>query len=93
MELIVSDSGGKVLVDTVFPNNGTFSATLHTNDTLVDVTTISTVGGFGAQPDYFVFTYKVVNLARWQTVLPGGYEAPIGPLPAYITANLTYTLE
>lgn len=90
MELIVSDSGGKVLVDTVFLNDGTFSATLHTNDTLVDVTTISTVGGFGAQPDYFVFTYKAVNLARWQTVLPGDYGEPIGSLPTYTTATLTY---
>jgi hypothetical protein len=89
-ELIVSDSGGKVLLDTVFLNNGTFSTTLHTSDTLVDVTLIGRVDGFGGPPDYLVSTYKAVNLARWQTDLPGNYVVPLGTLPAHTTANLTY---
>ncbi|HVU97698.1 MAG TPA: hypothetical protein VHE34_20885 [Puia sp.] len=38
-ELIVSETGGKVLLDTVAPNGTTINATLHTNASLVDVST------------------------------------------------------
>lgn len=90
MELIVSETAGKVLLDTVFANKGTLSTALQTNDTLFDLTIITTVNGFGAQPDHFVFTYKAVNLARWQTIFTGGYGAPTGSIPASTAANITY---
>jgi hypothetical protein len=57
-ELIVSETGGKVLVDTIFTNNGTFSTTLHTNDTLVDGTidVVSRGAGPTAGPAYYFAT-------------------------------------
>jgi hypothetical protein len=92
-ELIVSETGGKVLVDTVFTNNGTFSTTLHTNDTLVDVTIDVVSRGAGPTTGpayYFVTTYKAVNPARWQTVNTGNYLVPLGPVPPSVSGTLTY---
>jgi hypothetical protein len=91
IELIVNETGGKVLLDTVFANNGTLSANLQTNDTLVDVTTVGSIVESGFPTVYFVTTWKAVNLARWQTVFPGNYTVPLVKLPPYTAiANLTY---
>ncbi len=90
IELIISETGGKVLMDTMVTNNSTILAILHTNDTLVDVTGIDTIGGDGEPTAYIISTYKAVNIARWQTAGPGDYVVPLGRLPQPTTANLTY---
>lgn len=61
-ELVVSEPGGKQLLDTVASNTGApILASLKTNDTLVDVTQISPVAN---APTTIVTTYKSINLAR-----------------------------
>ena len=90
MELTISETGGKILVDTIFATNGISSANLHTSDTLVDVTTIIKAGGGNQPTSYLVYTHKAVNLARWQTVAPGYYGVSLGLLPVPTIANLTY---
>jgi hypothetical protein len=87
MELIVSETGGKILLDSVFTAKGVLSITLHTNDALVDVTTITRLAGID---DYLAFTYKAVNPSGWTTVEPGSYFVPVTALP-YTNDTITYT--
>lgn len=65
-ELIVSEPGGEILLDTIATNSSTPIVTaLKTNDTLVDVTQISPSAG---NPTVNVYTIKSVNLARIKTL-------------------------
>jgi hypothetical protein len=64
-ELIISEPGGKVLLDTIAPENTTIEATLQTNAMLVDVTTLAQ----DADTNLTVMTYKGVNPASWQTAI------------------------
>lgn len=61
-ELIVSETGGNVLLDTIAAANSTLSATIHTNDALVDLTAIVYYNSFN---DYNIVTYKAVNPSTW----------------------------
>jgi hypothetical protein len=64
VELIISEPGGKVLLDTITPVNTHIIASLSTNATLVDLTSVFY---FDSQQSYFVTTYKGVNPSAWST--------------------------
>lgn len=72
VELIITEPGGKVLLDTTAPPNTTVAATLHTNATLVDVTTLAV----NTDTSLTVTTFKSVNPSSWQTSLPNNYSSP-----------------
>jgi hypothetical protein len=76
-EVIISESDGTVLLDTLSPFNGPLVATLKTNQSLVDFTYINYDSGGN---DYYVMTYKAVNPSLWSSLEPGQYWAPIGPM-------------
>ncbi|HEY4108718.1 hypothetical protein, partial [Puia sp.] len=57
-ELIISETGGKVLLDTVTSRGTTVGASLSTNATLVDVTLVEQHQY--PQSGYYVYTYKAV---------------------------------
>ena len=71
-ELIVSEPGGKILLDTVANNNGAaIVAALKTNDTLVDATFIEPVSGTTLA---YAKTFKSVNLARFTSLDINDYK-------------------
>jgi hypothetical protein len=88
-ELIVSEPGGKILLDSVAPVNTQVTATLHTNDTLVNLTTI-----YQALMDsnITVNTYMSVNPSSWQTavhdLLSYPYVIPAAPNDAGVTVRV-----
>jgi len=67
-ELIISEPGGAVLLDTEEPFNSTIVANLHTDDTLVDV---STIVNDIVTHQYLAYTYRAVNVSEFSTVVPG----------------------
>jgi hypothetical protein len=89
IELIISEPGGKVLLDTITPANTHITANLNTTDTLVDLTNIyyDTY-----QKLYSIQTHKSVNPSSWSSDAILDYYAPAGPHPANLVAGtLTYT--
>ena len=86
-ELIISETVGKILLDTLPPFHNSIVAALKTNQTLVDVTLI-TYDTAGKQ--YNLRTYKGVNPANWSSVLLSGYDAPIANLSSK-GASILYT--
>jgi hypothetical protein len=86
-ELIVNEPGGKILLDTEMAANTTLMRTLRTNDTIVDLTTITRLDS-----QYIVKCYKGVNPSRWASIAPPAFynlEKPITFVP-YSQANLVY---
>ena len=73
-EVIISESGGAILLDTMSPFNGSLVAPLKTNQTLVNFTIIDTP--FNTQVDYRITTYMSVNPSLWATIDQGSYFAP-----------------
>src|ERR1700722_8365510 len=59
-ELIISEPGGIVLLDTIPPSNINLNMSLKTNATLVDFTSIT--AGIG---QYFITTFKAANPTTW----------------------------
>jgi hypothetical protein len=92
-EIIFSDSGGKVLLDTMSPFPGPLVATLVTAQTLIDVTTIRLDT---ADTRYIVTTYKAVNPASWSALEPrpyyGVYYPPLPATNATVVYSNTPTL-
>jgi hypothetical protein len=85
-EIIISDSGGKVLLDTIPTYPATLTATLATAQTLLDVTLVYLIPN---ETNYTVTTYKAVNPSKW-TSLGTDYLGPNGeaaPYPAMTPAN------
>ncbi len=66
-ELLVSESGGKILFDSVTDYNKTINADLQTGATLVDVSVIYRFN-LSAGGQITVNTYKSVDLAHWKNV-------------------------
>lgn len=82
-EVIISDSGGKVLLDTMSPYPNPLVATLPTAQTLVDLAlvTYDTV-----HTTYFVTDYKGVNPSKWTNLESSGYYNVVYPhAPSTIT--------
>ena len=75
-ELIISEPGGTVLLDTIPPSNINLSMSLKTNATLVDFTSITT--GIG---QYFITTFKAADPTTWTNTFITQYLAfPTPPL-------------
>ncbi|HVU93594.1 MAG TPA: hypothetical protein VHE34_00140 [Puia sp.] len=67
-ELSVSEAGGKLLLDTLVDYNRTVTADLATAAKLLDVSVIYSDVPAGAPPEFMVYTYKSVDLAKWKNV-------------------------
>jgi hypothetical protein len=68
-ELIISEPGGTVLLDTLAPTNTPIIAALKTNSTVVDLTTVLSQGG-----NFFsVNTFKSINASTLTGLTPGSY--------------------
>ncbi len=68
-ELIISEPGGTVLLDTLAPTNTPIIAALKTNSTVVDVTTVLSQGG-----NFFsVNTFKSIDASTLTGLTPGSY--------------------
>jgi hypothetical protein len=90
-ELIISETGGRVVLDTVTPYNTPVIVWLKTNQKLLDVTTVRK---WATTNDYLVHSYKAIDLTGWVNIpendsvqLPTGGTAA----PAPVTGLLTYT--
>jgi hypothetical protein len=70
-ELIISQSNGVILLDTVAALNTPVIATLHTNDNLVDLTTVRFITGTNK---YTVSVFKGVNASTITTAWLGSYK-------------------
>src|SRR5450631_2019323 len=87
IEFIITEPGGKVLLDTVPSLNGNLVASLRTNQSLVDITSINFDS---AGKRYVITSYKGVNPSTWKSAYAGGYDAPI-PLLSGTYPTLLYT--
>ena len=90
VELIVSEPGGKVLLDTITPGNTHISVALATNASTVDLTNIF----FTSQSPKLISitTYKGVNPANWAGDYNYQDQFPIGPWTAAVVPDtLHYT--
>jgi len=67
-ELLISEPGGKILIDTVTNYNQIITTDLQTTATLVDVSVIYPYNYAPGQAQYFAYTYKGVNLAGWKNI-------------------------
>jgi hypothetical protein len=70
-ELIISEPGGKILLDSVAHTQTPIIATLKTNAKLVNLTYILPQDTSTSSPLYFVSVYKDVNPSNWFTLSPG----------------------
>lgn len=86
-ELIVNEPDGKILLDTEMAVNTNLTTTLRTNDTLLDLTTITRVSG-----QYFVNSYRGVNPSHWTSLAPPAFYNLMKPIPyvSFSQANLVY---
>jgi hypothetical protein len=85
-ELVISEPGGKTLLDTIVQFNTAVKAALRTNATLVDMILIDTTGGHN------VTVYKSVNPSTWINTFPGSYVTKYrSSLPGSTSASVHYT--
>ncbi len=86
-EIIFSDSGGKILLDTMTAYPSPLVASLVTSQTLIDVTTI-----YYDTPEsqYEVSTYKAVNPSTWTSVDLGLYWGQSFPILTSTNATVVY---
>lgn len=89
-ELIVSEAGGNILLDSVFAAKTRLTDTLHTNATLVDVTTVD--AEYIPQLIYFVRTYKAVDPTGWDYTLPVNPGLPPVVTQAGTPSTITYSV-
>jgi hypothetical protein len=83
-ELIISEAGGKVLLDTIATFNTNIAATLKTIQPRVNVTTIL---HYTQGNNYTVYVRRAVKPALWTNL-----ASPIvNPLPNSFPSNLVYT--
>jgi hypothetical protein len=83
-EIIFSDSGGKVLLDTMSPFPSPLVATLQTAQNLID---IALVTYDTSQSNYQVVAYKAINPSKWSSLEGTGYYHNFYPRlsnPVYI---------
>ena len=84
VELIISEPGGKVLLDTITPANTHITASLSTNATTVNLTNIYYDA---AEKVYVAKTYLGVNPSGWAGDYSLSYYNPYGPRPAVMTPD------
>jgi hypothetical protein len=87
-EIIISESAGKILLDTISPPNTDIVASLKTNANLVDITNVY----FDSYANsYNVVTYKAVDPSTWTSIYSGSYHAPVGGSPSNVPAEMFFT--
>lgn len=90
-ELIISESGGKVLLDTVTPYNSPIITWLKTNQKLLDITTVKKWATTGS---YLIHAYKAIDLTAWVNIPDNdSVQLPSGgtPNPPAVLGITTYT--
>jgi hypothetical protein len=99
IELIITEPGGAILMDSIIPVNTAIITTLRTSQKLVDVTTVVNDSSAG---QIYVTTWKAVDPTQWTTPYPNGYnirdyntsgaaaQLYYTNLPARWTANVTF---
>ena len=87
-EIIFSDSGGKVLLDTMTPYPSPLVASLVTSQTLVDLTTIVYDT---PETRYELSTMKAINPSLWGAVDPQSYSGANFPNLSSTNATVVYT--
>jgi hypothetical protein len=89
-ELIINEPGGKLLLDTVVPVNTQLTATLSTDATLVNATTIVYNPAYS---QYDVYNYRGVNPSTWNIISPPQYYDLMRPTTYQSTspATVVYT--
>ncbi len=87
VEVIISESGGKVLLDTTGPLNNSLVATLHANQKLLDFTLITFDN---PTSEYQVTIYKAVDLSGWTALSQIDYSTSIPQVPSR-QASIFYT--
>lgn len=85
-EVIFSEPGGKVLMDSLFGASTNFTASLSTNAQLIDLTTIQY---YSYDQFFYVKTYKAINPTNWTSVTPLPYSVPV-PHPDGPASTITY---
>jgi hypothetical protein len=86
-ELLVSEPGGKLLLDTVATSAGPITAALKTNDTIVDVTLVETSN---YASNITVDTYKSINPSRLSSLVMGNYPISYPRAPSDATESAIY---
>ena len=90
-ELIISEAGGKVLLDSIMSYNTSIITWLKTNQTLLDITTVR---GWATTNSYLIHSYKAIDLTTWVNI-PGNdsVQIPSGitPDPPSTTGIISYT--
>jgi hypothetical protein len=71
IELIIDVPGGAILMDSMIRVNTPLVTTLHTNQKLVDVTTVVNDSSAGT---IYVTTWQAVDPTGWTTPYPNGYN-------------------
>ena len=71
IELIISEPGGAILMDSMIPVNTPIVTTLHTTQKLVDVTTVV---NDSSAATIFVTTWQAIDPTGWTTPYPNGYN-------------------
>jgi hypothetical protein len=90
-ELIISEAGGKVLMDTITPYNTPIITWLKTNQKLLDITMVRKWATTGS---YLIHSYKAIDLTAWQNIPENdSVQLPTGgtPLPPPVLGITTYT--
>jgi hypothetical protein len=87
-EIIFSDSGGKILLDTMTPYPSPLVASLVTSQTLVDLTTIVYDT---PETRYEMSTMKAINPSLWSAVDPQSYSGANFPNLSSTNATVVYT--
>jgi hypothetical protein len=90
-ELLISEPGGKILFDTVTNYNQIITTDLQTPATLVDVSVIYPYNYAPGQVQYFVYTYKGVDLVSWKNI-PLSDSVP-GAVYPIANGNATLALQ
>jgi len=91
-ELIVAETSGKILLDTVTTYNTHVITDLKTSQTLFDVTVIY---NWVVDSNYNILTYKAVDISSWVNVpgsdsIPGSVSTTTPPPPT-TSGTITYT--
>lgn len=85
-EIIITETGGKILLDTMSPYPNALVATLNTTQTLVD---FSVVDYDTANVQYVIKTYKGVNPSKWLSVDAQSYKVQY-PTGNFVEGNIVY---
>ncbi len=88
-EMIISETAGKILLDTIGPAGSTINARLDTQDTLVDVSLVLLHTADIPQPRLSITTYKAVNPSNWKS-LAGSFQPYWGSTNKTVRAITLY---